>query len=339
MKIQRVIKFVSILICSLVIFTILVLATFRVMAYIREVKTIEELSPEGGQLVQTSLGSVHLQIQGPKNKIPILLVHGTAAWSGFWRDVMDMLVSNGFQVIAADLPPFGFSEPSLKAQYKHKDQAIRIHEALNRLGFDKVILVGHSFGSGPVVETTLKFPEQVAGLVLVSSALGLPDDGVYPLELDPVVNWLLRTRIVSEAIISSFVTNSLFTKQTLASMLYNKDAADSKQVNILQIPMSRSGSTEAYAKWLPVFLNYDSSALCTRPENYSSIKIPVSIIWGDKDKITPLAKAEQLKELLPQATLTLLTDVGHLPHIEDKKFKEVLLKELTRITTKIDVDK
>ncbi len=336
MRIQRVLKFIFILICSLVIFTILVLTTFRVMAYIREVKTFEELSPEGGHLVQTSLGSLHLQIQGPKNKIPVVLVHGTAAWGGFWQDVMDMLTSNGFQVITVDLPPFGFSESSPTAQYKHKDQAIRIHEALNKLGFDRVILVGHSFGSGPVVETTLTFPEQVAGLVLISSALGLPENGVYPTKLDPIVNWLLHTRVVSETIISSFVTNPLFTKETLASMLYNKDAADSKQAKILQFPMSRSGSTEAYAKWLPVFLNYDDSALCTRSENYSSIKIPVSIIWGDKDKITPLAKAEQLKKLLPQATFSLLTDVGHLPHIEDEKFKEILLRELKRINAKID---
>ncbi len=332
MKFNKIIKFIRNIILGILLFIIVLLAGFRISAYVRETKNITDLAPANGKIITTSLGNVHLQISGAENLPTVVLIHGTAAWSGFWRDVMDNLVENNFRVIAIDLPPFGFSEASPDAKYTHKDQAIRIHEVLEKLQIKDAIIVGHSFGSGPAVETIMEFPEQIKGLVLVSPALGLPENNIYPSTLSPSLNWLLHNKLVSQTIISTFITNPLFTKIILSSMLFNKSAADSKQAKILHRPMNLSGSTENYAKWLPVFLNFDKSAMVVNPDNYSRIKIPVAIVWGGKDKITPLSKADQIRKLLPQATFNLMPNVGHLPHIEDAaSFKKILVSELKRI--------
>ena len=49
----------------------------------------------------------------------------------------------------------------------------------------------------------------------------------------------------------------------------------------------------------------------------SKIKVPVAMIWGDRDDVTPLAQANDLRALIPQASLKVMQDVGHIPQIED----------------------
>jgi pimeloyl-ACP methyl ester carboxylesterase len=45
--------------------------------------------------------------------------------------------------------------------------------------------------------------------------------------------------------------------------------------------------------------------------------MPVALLWGDRDSITPPEQARDLQTLLPQATLTVLPGLGHIPQIED----------------------
>jgi pimeloyl-ACP methyl ester carboxylesterase len=47
------------------------------------------------------------------------------------------------------------------------------------------------------------------------------------------------------------------------------------------------------------------------------LKVPTALIWGDKDTVTPVQQANDLRTLVPHARLTLLPGVGHIPQIED----------------------
>ena len=65
---------------------------------------------------------------------------------------------------------------------------------------------------------------------------------------------------------------------------------------------------------------------------YARLKQPVVILWGDKDTITPVDQARDLKTLIPQATLTLLPGLGHIPQIEDPTaFNSALLNALGKL--------
>jgi len=55
--------------------------------------------------------------------------------------------------------------------------------------------------------------------------------------------------------------------------------------------------------------------------------MPVYIIWGGRDAITPLPQGQQLAAITPGARLEVMKEVGHIPQIEDgKKFNELLFK-------------
>ena len=66
---------------------------------------------------------------------------------------------------------------------------------------------------------------------------------------------------------------------------------------------------------------------------YAHLKLPVAILWGDKDTVTPIDQALDLRTLLPpRHTLTLLPGLGHIPQIEDPGlFNDALLKSLGKL--------
>ena len=105
-----------------------------------------------------------------------MLIHGTAAWSGFWREVADHLAGRGWRVIAIDLPPFGWSGHDPEGRYDRATQAERLAAVL-RARPKKAVVVGHSFGAGAATELALRHPDEVKGLVLVDAALGKLDRG------------------------------------------------------------------------------------------------------------------------------------------------------------------
>jgi alpha/beta hydrolase fold len=98
------------LLLALVLLVIVAIASFRLAASLRETATRDELAPANGRLVETSSGRIFLQEKGPAGGVPVVLVHGTAAWSELWRGTIDALAAAGFHVIALDMPPFGFSD-------------------------------------------------------------------------------------------------------------------------------------------------------------------------------------------------------------------------------------
>jgi pimeloyl-ACP methyl ester carboxylesterase len=60
--------------------------------------------------------------------------------------------------------------------------------------------------------------------------------------------------------------------------------------------------------------------------------LPLAVIWGDRDTITPLDQGRRLASLAPGATLDVLPGVGHIPQIEDPRaFQEALLRVLRRV--------
>jgi pimeloyl-ACP methyl ester carboxylesterase len=52
------------------------------------------------------------------------------------------------------------------------------------------------------------------------------------------------------------------------------------------------------------------------PFDAAAIKVPVTVIWGESDRLCVPAGAAQLGELLPHAKVTMLPGVGHTPQVE-----------------------
>jgi pimeloyl-ACP methyl ester carboxylesterase len=308
---------------ALLLLLVLVIGAFRMAASMRETRTRAELAPSWGHLVPTSSGDVFVQEQGPPNGIPVVLFHGTAAWSELWRHTTPVLAAAGFHVIAVDLPPFGFSDRP--GSYTRQDQAARINDVLIHLKAAPSIIVGHSFGAGAATELVMRYPDRARALVLVDAALGLtipPSDAP----------WIIEPKWIREVLVSLTITNPVATKWLLGFLIAKKERALPEFVAILQRPTTQRDSTPDIADWLYYFLGSDRDAVSADRDAYARTKLPVAILWGNQDTITPIDQAADLLTLLPQATLTALPALGHIPQIEDPAlFNDALLKALGKL--------
>jgi pimeloyl-ACP methyl ester carboxylesterase len=303
---------------------VLVITAFRLAASVRETGARAQLAPRTGQLVPTRSGGVFVQEKGPADGIPVVLFHGTAAWSELWRHTSDELASAGFHVIAIDLPPFGFSDRP--GSYTRQDQAGRVSDVLDALKTEPAIIVGHSFGAGAATELVMQYPDRARALVLVDAALGLT-------AAPSAAPWVIRPQWIREILVSLTITNPAATEMLLKSLIAKKERALPEYVSILQWPLKQRDSTSDIADWLYYFLGADTGAASADRTAYAKLEIPVAILWGDQDTITPVEQALDLRTLLPpKADLTLLPGLGHIPQIEDPgMFNDALLKTLGKL--------
>jgi pimeloyl-ACP methyl ester carboxylesterase len=200
----------------LLLLAVAVIAGFPLAAALRETGARTELAPSTGHLVSTGSGSIFVQEKGPADGVPVVLFHGTAAWSELWRRTIDALASAGFRVIALDLPPFGFSDRP--GSYTRRDQAARVNDVLGELRAAPAIIVGHSFGAGAATEFAMRYQERARALVLVDAALGLTAPASDP----PL---LLQPQWIREILVSLTITNPLATRMLLKSLIEKKERA------------------------------------------------------------------------------------------------------------------
>ncbi|MEX0340937.1 MAG: alpha/beta fold hydrolase [Arenibacterium sp.] len=302
----------------------LALLLFRGAALIRESSDVAR--PESGSLISTPSGAIHVQSDGPETGTPLLLAHGSAAWSGFWSDEIELLGDAGFRAHAFDMPPFGFSERARDGDYSRTAQATRIIELVEAMDM-RPILIAHSFGGAAAAEAVLMKPDAFRGLILIDAAIGmLPSPPETPLPAP------LRPKAFREAAVSLTVTNPLVTGLLLRGLLHNKEAATRTELNVLRYPLGRPGTTSAVAEWLPSLLSPRTDTLSRNPDSFRDLNLPVEIIWGDKDTVTPPSQAEALAIALGQGPVTYLPNTGHIPHIETPEaFAEALLTAIKRI--------
>jgi pimeloyl-ACP methyl ester carboxylesterase len=315
------------LLVTVIALVVLIPIGFRVAASLREVHTAADLAPSTGQFVTTRHGRIHLQQVGPTDAPPVVLIHGTAAWSGLWRATMERLAAHNLRVIAIDVPPFGFSDRPEPPDYSRAAQADRIADTLTALGIDRAILVGHSFGAGPTVETVLRHPQKVRGLVLVAGALAISDGGAS----DPTgpLAWVLDQPWLRDKLVATTATNPFLTRTLLATMLHRKERATAEIAAILQVPMTLRNSTHDLGGWLKSFLSPDRTALSADRGRYAEIKVPTRLIWGDQDTLTPLSQGHDIQGLIAGSGIVVMPGIGHIPQVEDpENFAKILADAL-----------
>jgi pimeloyl-ACP methyl ester carboxylesterase len=330
--IGAVVRGIAIALIALLVLVALIGAAFRWQAERREIREAAKVAPLAGRYVRAGDVQAFIQEDGPEGEPVVVFVHGTGAWSGAWRRTLTEAGKAGFHVVAIDLPPFGFSTRPTSQDYGKVEQGRRIAGLLDTLGISRAILVGHSFGAGPTVEAALLAPDRVHAMVLVDGALGVRAAGEVFKPAPAVLRAVLAAPPIRDALVATFLTNPLFTRKLLEMFIDDPSRATENWVQIYQRPLVVQGSTEAISAWLPALLAPTGPAPSEDPATYRSLAMPVSLIWGERDSITPLAQGKAIAALLPKADLIVMDGVGHIPQIEDgEKFDQLLIAVLKRL--------
>ena len=139
--------------------------------------TPESLSVPGSDGLQ-----MHL-LRWSDEGIPVMLVHGFGNESHIWEDFAPA-VAEVYQVYAMDLRGHGDSDWDAKARYDYENHQADLEAVITNLGFDRVVLVGHSLGGRVCMRYAAANPDQMAGFVIVDSAPELDARGTTRISQD-----------------------------------------------------------------------------------------------------------------------------------------------------------
>lgn len=232
---------------------------------------------------------------------PIILLHGLLGALSNFTGVMDYFPKNGFKVLMPSLPLYSMPIPTTNV----KNIAKFVHEFIEFKGFDKVTLIGNSLGGHVALVYTKRYPEKVHSLVLSGSS-GLYESafgGSYPRRGDYD-----------------------FIKQKTEEVFYNKSIADKELVDSVYDTLNdrnRVIRTIAISK---------SAIRHNMSPDLPNFNMPVCLIWGKQDIVTPPEVAERFHELLPNSELTWIDECGHAAMMEHPdKFNEIMHAWLKKI--------
>lgn len=258
---------------------------------------------------------------------PVVLLHGWSDSADTWRHLLDRLSRAERRAVAVDLPGFGAADPlddgPMLPQLDEFTAAVLAYAGVPARGPRRrpapVVVVGNSLGGCVALRVAERAPERVARVVALAPAGLDMARWLTLIERDQVLRALaavpvpLPTRVVQTAVGRVY--------RTLA--FADGDAVDPRVVRAFaRHHPDRAALARMLAsgrRLLPELRN---------PFNFSALRCPVLLIWGDRDRLVFHRGARRLLAAVPSARLELFEGCGHSPHIErPDRVAELLLAD------------
>lgn len=226
----------------------------------------------------------------------IVLLHGFLSSSFSFRMLVPYLTKD-FHVISVDLPPFGYSDKTKNFHYSYKNIAATVLKLLDQINIQKFSVAGHSMGGQIALNMMLIAPEKIVKGILLSSS------GYY--------NRAKRRHILASYLpfFPVFVKHYLGKTGVvgnLNSVVHDKSLIDEAMIQ----GYANQFEDPRIFPALGLLLRHREGDLPL--EAIQRIQTPCLLIWGDHDKIVPVSIGKKLAKDLPQATLVILKETGHL---------------------------
>jgi pimeloyl-ACP methyl ester carboxylesterase len=248
---------------------------------------------------------------------PLLLIHGFGASTYTWRHVAPELAKN-YRVIAVDLKGFGQSDKPFDGRYSVYDQAELLAQLIEDKDLRDLTLVGHSFGGGVALLLALEANRRLDGRI---TRLVLLDSIAYPQNI-PVFFRLLDVPLVSQLGVR-MVPPSVQTRVALQIAYFDDSKIDPQEIELYAAPLKTAAGKHAIIHSARQIVPEDIAELS---ERYKTIELPTLILWCDHDRIVPLEVGIKLRRTLPNSTLRLIEDCGHMPQEEQPASTLALIK-------------
>src|SRR4051794_10026314 len=256
----------------------------------------EREHPPAGRFVEVDGVRLHYLERGAGP--PVVLLHGNVVTVEDWvlSGVLDRVAAR-HRVVAFDRPGYGHSDRPRGSAWTAAEQADLLRKALWRLGVERPVVVGHSWGTNAALALALADPAAVRGLVLVSGYYEptLRADAllVAPAAV-PVLGDGLRHTVSPPlgAALLPLVVKGMFAPLPVPER-FKAGFSAGMAVRPSQIRAeAQDGATMAYG-------------VAAMRDRYRELDImPVVIMAGAEDKVVDVGRhAARLREQLPRADL------------------------------------
>ena len=230
---------------------------------------------------------------------PIIILHGLMGGLGNFESFISHFPKAGYKVIMPELPIYSASILDTNVKFF----ANYINKFINLLGLKHVILVGNSLGGHVALLHSKLFPKVTKALVLTGSS-GLYENSMgdtYPKRGD--------YEFIKKKTQNVFYSPKIATKEIVDEVF---ESVNNRNKVIKILAMAKSAIRHNMSKDLP------------------KICVPVALVWGKNDSVTPPKVAEEFHQLLPDSSLFWIDKCGHAPMMEHpNNFNELMEKWLS----------
>ena len=265
----------------------------------------EQRHPPEGTFLEVDGVRLHYSDRGQGS--PIVLIHGNMVTGDDYNTsgLADLLLKH-HRVIIFDRPGFGHSERPHARLWTASKQADLLHKAVQQLGVERPVVVGHSWGAIVALAYAVQHQADTSGVVALSGyyfwtlrpdvllvgvgALPVVGD-VLRYTVSPVVNWVMMP-LVKRALFSPGKVPARFNSEFSTGMAVR--------------PSQIRATAQDGALMIP-------GALALRGD-YKNLKLPVTIMAGEGDKVVFARRAKQLHDAIEGSVLHVIPGAGHMVH-------------------------
>jgi pimeloyl-ACP methyl ester carboxylesterase len=302
---KRIAKFLKILFVSLIAIFVIALILFG-----HADKSVNDLKAKytnaSSAFIAMDSMNVHYRDEGnTTDSLPIVLLHGTSA-SLHTFDAWAAVLKNNHRIVRMDLPAFGLTGPFPNHNYSIDNYVNFVHHFLLTKGITKCILAGNSLGGQIAYRFTIAHPQMVCKLILIDAA-------GYPLESKSVPIGFRIARIPILNKLLTIITPRFMVRASVENVYANKTKVTDSIVDRYFDLTLRAGNRQALVDRMT--LAYDSSTIPL----IKNIQQRTLILWGEQDLLIPTKYAYRFHNDLPNDSLVILKNAGHVPMEESPK--------------------
>lgn len=273
------------------------------------------------------------QLMPEGDGLPIVLANGLGGDYRAWKHIVAHFAGRHPLATWDYRGLYRSGMPATPATLGPASQARDMEAILDELGWKQVLLVGWSMGVQVNFEAWRRFASRIAGIGVINGVAGRPFDTAlgsrFVKHIIPIVLKQMRRR----ARIIGKLTGVATGWSGLLPMMQRLGFVGATIDLALFADFARTFSTldfDLYGATLEALGQHDARDVI------SSIQVPMSIITGDRDMLTPLPTARALRDAAPHARLVVLPGGTHYTPVE---FPEQVCAELERLFTSAKTEK
>jgi 2-hydroxy-6-oxonona-2,4-dienedioate hydrolase len=261
--------------------------------------------------METSFGTLEYAVMG--EGVPVLIVHGAAGGFDQGIEMTGALAGSGYRLIAPSR--FGYLRSTLPGNLTTAMQADAYAQLLDRLGIDKLFVVGISAGAWSSVQFAIRHPERCRALVLLVPADYLPAG--TSIHGGAIVKAMFNSDFVAWAVLKLMP----IMPGGMTTMMLGTDGALVRAAE----PGEKARVQQILDHLLPVGprlagMNFDIKTAATH-ELYPIEKIacPVLTISAEDDRFGTASRAKYLAASMPDGRAIIFPTGGHalVGHYDD----------------------
>lgn len=264
----------------------------------------------GARIGSAFLGDITVKyLEWGRPQLPkLLLLHGFGdSKDGVLPYAKEL--SRRFHVIAPDLPGFGESEKPARVTYDLEQFDAWITRFADKVHFDRFVLAGHSLGGAIAAELSVKIPQRVQRLILISAAGLVPTndgDNIYERILNGHNPFEVSSYDDFREFFSLIFSDPHQAPLPVKNYLYMKFAANRTWFHKIFLDMMGDISNE----------DLIDQRKAEQLQKFSAIKTPTLIVWGDRDGFFPESIGRWMHRTVADSRYALIAGAAHMAPME-----------------------